>query len=250
MSPKRLFVEQPLAPGCGIELDGDAAHYLGRVLRARAGDTLNLFNGDGLEFAATVANITRGTVTLSVGQAVAATPESPVAITLVQAMSRNEKMDLAVQKAVELGVHAIRPVAVERSVMRLDSERSGRRVTHWRQVAISAAQQCGRAVIPEVHAPSSLDEVLRDSRLDVGVVADPAATQTLGQCLAREKKRPVASAGLLVGPEGGLTAGEIEQAVAAGWHACQAGPRVLRTETAALALAAVLQWHFGDLAGG
>ncbi|MEO1596153.1 MAG: 16S rRNA (uracil(1498)-N(3))-methyltransferase [Pseudomonadota bacterium] len=249
MPVKRLFVEQPLAAGSALKLDGAAAHYLGRVLRARVGTPVQVFNGDGREYQAAIAQISRETVALSVGAAVPAAPEPRVAITLLQALSRNEKMDLAIQKAVELGVHSIRPVAVERSVMRLDDTRTARRTEHWQQVAVHAAQQCGRAVVPEVHAPATLGEAL-DAGADIGfgVVADPEAAQSLGDFLDAAEER-VDAACVLVGPEGGLTDAEIALATAAGLHAVRAGPRVLRTETAALALVTVLQWRFGDLGG-
>ena len=249
MPIKRLFVEHPLAAGARLVLDGDAAHYLGRVLRARPGDPLTVFNGDGAEYAATVHDLARGSVTLDVSTTIDAMAEPPVAITLLQALSRNEKMDVAIQKAVELGAAEIRPVAVERSVMRLDDERAARRAAHWRQVAVHAAQQCGRAIVPAVHAPVPLDDVLAAGGLGFGIVADPDAGQTLATTLAgapRERAR----ISLLVGPEGGLTAQEIAAAAAAGMRPSRAGPRVLRTETAAVALLAILQWHFGDFGGG
>ena len=249
MPIKRLYVEHPLAPGQELRLQDAAAHYLGRVLRARPGDTVQVFNGDGREFAASVDAVTRHAVSLHVGDAVAAVPEPPVAVTLMQALSRNEKMDLAIQKAVELGVASIRPVAVTRSVMKLDAARGGKRLEHWRQVAVHAAQQCGRAVVPEVHPPAALDAVLGEARLGFGIVADPRAERSLAACLDAAPAR-VAEAAVLVGPEGGLTDAEIAAAVAAGMHPCRAGPRVLRTETAALALVTVLQLRFGDLGGG
>ena len=249
MPVKRLFVEGPLGPGQHIRLEGDAAHYLGRVLRARRGDLVRLFDGTGAEYEARVVAADRGTVTLDTLAAVDALPEPAVAITLIQALSRNEKMDLAIQKAVELGVSSVRPVAVTRSVMKLDGSRADRRHEHWRQVAVHAAQQSGRAVVPEVHAPAALDAVLGALEPGFGIVADPRAAQSLSDCLAAAPEG-VQAASLLVGPEGGLTDEEIAQATAAGFHACRAGPRVMRTETAALALVAALQLHFGDLGRG
>ena len=249
MPVKRLFVDHALAAGSPLTLDGAAAHYLGRVLRARVGNTVQVFNGDGREFAATITQITRNAVVLEIGDAVVAAPEPRVAITLIQALSRNEKMDLAIQKAVELGVHNIRPVAVERSVMRLDDQRTARRTEHWQQVAVHAAQQCGRAIVPEVHAPAALGDALEASAdVGFGIVADPEGVQSLRDCL-EDAGNDVTAARLLVGPEGGLTADEIARATASGLHAVRAGPRVLRTETAALALVTVLQWRFGDLGG-
>lgn len=249
MPVKRLFVEGPLGPGQHLRLQGDAAHYLGRVLRARRGDLVRLFDGTGVEYEARVVAADRGTVTLDTGAALDALPEPAVAITLIQALSRNEKMDLAIQKAVELGVASVRPVAVTRSVMKLDGDRAVRRHEHWRQVAVHAAQQCGRAVVPEVHAPAPLEQVLADVNLGFGIVADPLAPATLADCLA-DAPETVAVASVLVGPEGGLTGEEIAAATRAGMLACRAGPRVMRTETAAVALVAVLQLRLGDLGGG
>lgn len=249
MPVKRLFVEGPLGPGQHIRLEGDPAHYLGRVLRARRGDLVRLFDGTGDEYEARVVALDRGTVTLDTAAAVDALPEPAVAITLMQALSRNEKMDLAIQKAVELGVSSVRPVAVTRSVMKLDGNRAGRRLEHWRQVAVHAAQQSGRAVVPEVHAPAPLDAALADAAPGFGIVADPRAAMSLSDCLAAAPDH-VRSVSLLVGPEGGLTEEEIALATGAGMHACRAGPRVMRTETAAVALVAALQLTLGDLGRG
>lgn len=249
MPVKRLYVEAALEPGCRLALTDDAAHYLGRVLRAKPGEALRVFSPDGAEFDATVATLGRRSVELAVGDPVDAMPESPLRLIVLQAMSRNEKMDFVVQKAVELGATDIAPVAVERSVMRLDDARGARRLVHWRQVAVHAAQQCGRVVVPAVHPPRSLADALAATPAPFGIVADPLAARTLGEVLDRVAQPPRA-ARVLIGPEGGLTDDELARAAEAGLTGCRIGPRILRTETAAVTLMAALQIRFGDLAGG
>ncbi len=249
MSHKRLFVDEPLHAGHTLQLGADIAHYLGRVLRARPADEVLLFNGDGRQWHAGIRQLERRSVTLEVGSEAAATPESPLHITLWQALSRNEKMDLVIQKAVELGVAAIRPVIVERSVMQLDTRRATRRQEHWRSVAINAAQQCGRCVIPSVHVPLDLAAALQTyDQSGSALLAAPDASSTLSECL---KKNPGAQPALhlLIGPEGGFTPDESALAVQQGFSAFRAGPRVLRTETAAIALLAIAQYVWGDVGG-
>jgi len=178
-----------------------------------------------------------------VGAPVAPRPESPLALTLIQGVCRGERMDLVVQKAVELGAARILPVLTARSVPRLDGARAARRHAHWQAVAAAAAEQCGRAVVPEVAPPSPLREALAGATLpavryllDPAAGAGPRALPPLG-----------AAAALLVGPEGGLTDGERAAAEAAGFRGLRLGPRILRTETAGLAALAVLQALHGDL---
>ena len=156
-----------------------------------------------------------------------------MAVTLVQGISRGEKMDLTIQKATELGAAEIRPVLTERGVVRLPAERAASRARHWRKVAISACQQCGRSVVPAIAAPAALADAL------------PGAEKTLGDTLAGMPS--AASLSLLIGPEGGFSHAEIDDALAADVRPFRAGPRVLRTETAAIALLAILQYALGDL---
>jgi 16S rRNA (uracil1498-N3)-methyltransferase len=211
------------------------------VLRLEPGDAVTLFNGDGSDYAAAVTGLGRGTVEASVAGRAAARAESPLAVTLLQGIARTERMDIVVQKATELGVAAILPVATARSVVKLDRGTRARKLEHWRGIAVAACEQCGRARVPVVAEPRALAEAL----------AAPAAGLRLA--LAPESGVPLASAArgataveLLVGPEGGLDDAELAAAQAAGFRPCGLGPRVLRRETAALAALAVLQSVAGD----
>jgi 16S rRNA (uracil1498-N3)-methyltransferase len=245
MRISRIFVATGIMPGSPVALDNDAAHYLSRVLRARTGDRVVLFDGSGADFPARIETIDRKRVVCSVVERVAGLAEPPVAITLVQGISRGEKMDLTIQKATELGAAAIRPVLTERGVVRLPAERAAARAAHWRKVAVNACQQCGRSVVPAVAEPSGLADALQSDASRVRLMALPDAQGRLGETLADIATAD--SISLLIGPEGGFSGAEIEAALAAGVRPFRAGPRVLRTETAAIALLAILQHAAGDL---
>lgn len=242
-SASRLFVEDRLQTGAELTLSDEASHYVGRVLRLSAGAGLTLFDGRGGEFAATVSAVSRNAVVVRVGEKSSCERESPLSIHLVQGISRGERMDIVVQKATELGVARVTPVLTEFSVVKLASEKRDKRARHWTRVARSACEQSGRNRVPVIDAPRTFDEWLRPAtggnRLRLAL--QPSAATTLAQL---DKPSGV---DLLVGPEGGLSERELEQAAAAGFVACTFGPRVLRTETAAIAAIAVLQARWGDL---
>lgn len=240
----RIHVESPLAVGAQVELRGKAALHVARVLRLGAGDRVTLFNGDGADYRSEIKELHKGSLTLGVSAAVPARAESPLAITLVQGVARSERMDLVVQKATELGVTAIVPVATARSVVRLDADTRAKKLAHWRGVAIAACEQCGRATLPEIAEPTDFESWL----------ARPSGLQTLRVLLSphAEASLVATAAGatrieMLVGPEGGLEDTERDLALAVGYRACRLGPRVLRSETAAVAALAVLQSAAGDL---
>lgn len=243
MHSPRFFCPQALAPGALLALPENAARHAVRVLRLTAGQAITLFDGRGGEYAARIAAVRKDEVSAEVLDWRAAECESPLSIRLVQALQAGDKMDLTVQKAVELGVAAIQPVASRRSVVRLDGERALRRVEHWRGVAASACEQCGRNRVPAVHPLLPLRDWLQQ----------PAAAGELRLSLApeaatglRQLDRPAGRVTVLTGPEGGLTAAELAAAAAAGFRPLRLGPRVLRTETAAVALLAAMQVLWGD----
>ena len=245
MRISRIFVTAEIKPGAPLALDAAAAHYLSRVLRARTGDPVMLFDGSGADFTAHIESIDRKGVVCRVDARVDGLAEPNVAMTLVQGISRGEKMDLTIQKATELGAAAIRPVLTERGVVRLPAERAASRARHWRKVAINACQQCGRSVVPAIAAPAALADALQSDTSQVRLMALPGAEETLGETLAAIPSPP--SVSLLIGPEGGFSNAEIDDALAAGVRPFRAGPRVLRTETAAIALLSILQYALGDL---
>ena len=239
----RVFIEAPLASGADVTLRGTAANHVMRVLRLRVGEELTLFNGAGGEFAARVAAFTGSTVTVAVGTGTAVERESPLALTLAQGVSRGERMDLVMQKATELGVTGIVPVLTERSVVRLDAAQAARKLSHWRAITIAACEQSGRNRPPGVVGPVSLADFLRsDLKSDTRLLLSPQASLRIP-----EIPRPAHSVTVLIGPEGGLTPEEQQRALEAGFVGVRLGPRVLRTETAALAALTLLQREFGDL---
>ena len=242
----RVYVDAALEPGALLTLTGSAAGHLTRVLRLRPKAVLTLFNGRGGEYAARIERVQGNKVTVAVGEHAAIERESPFPLTLAQGVSRGERMDLVVQKATELGVARLVPVLTERSIVRLDEEQSDRKSSHWRAVAISACEQCGRNRLPQVALPSRLREFLRQAAAEaaesVRLLLSPSATQRI-----EDVPRPARGATVLIGPEGGLSDAEQEGAVAAGFTAVNLGPRVLRTETAAIASLTLLQREFGDL---
>jgi 16S rRNA (uracil1498-N3)-methyltransferase len=210
------------------------------VLRLGVGDALTLFTGAGGEFTATLARVDKRGATAALVRFDPVERESPLAVTLAQAVAANDAMDYAVRKAVEMGVAAIEPVTTARSAPLPAGERMEKRVAHWRQIAVAACEQCGRNRVPDVAAPRPLADWLA-AWVGGGLVLDPEAAQALPAVGIGPK--PLA---VLIGPEGGLTAGEIAQATARGFTAVRLGPRVLRTETAGTAILAALQATGGD----
>lgn len=242
MSSPRFYIPVALAAQTSLALPEAAAHHAARVLRLRGGDAVTLFDGSGGEYAARITAIGKHDVTVAIGRHDPVERESPLAVTLVQALSSGERMDLTVQKAVELGVRRIVPVESERGVVRLKGERAARRVAHWQQVAVSACEQCGRNRIPGVEAILPLAAWLAaESRAVPRWLLLPGADTAL-----RDLPRPPGPVELLVGPEGGLTDAEADAARRAGYRPVRLGPRVLRTETAAPALLAAMQALWGD----
>lgn len=225
-----------------VELPPESAHHAARVLRLQAGDAIVLFDGTGGEYPAVISRIGKQRVMAEIGPWRERECESPLHVTLAQAMPGGDKMDFTLQKAVELGISAIQPLASERSVVRLSGERAEKRVRHWQQVVIAACEQCGRNRVPQVAPILSLNDWL-------GGLAAPGVRLTLtpdAPVGLRELPRPDTPITLLIGPEGGLAAGEIKAAAHCGFAALRLGPRVLRTETAALAALAAMQAVWGD----
>jgi 16S rRNA (uracil1498-N3)-methyltransferase len=247
----RVYVETVLAPGAIVELPRETASHLAKVLRARSGDPLILFGGDGREYAGAVESVRGSRVTASVGDGAEVDRESPLAITLVQCVPRGDRMDFIVQKATELGVTRIVPVLSQRSVVRLDAAQAESKAAHWRAVVVNACEQCGRNRLPVIAAPVPLIEYLGSSAAAAGSPAaeTPAARFVLEPDL-EAGAAPVAletAAHIAVGPEGGFGDDELEAFRIAGFRKLRLGPRILRTETAAIAALTWLQTRFGDM---
>ncbi|SDL24952.1 16S rRNA (uracil(1498)-N(3))-methyltransferase [Pseudomonas indica] len=238
MRLSRFFVDQPLSLG-QHGLPEAQAHYIGRVLRLVVGDAVQLFDGSGQEFLGQLSEVGKKSVRVELTEQFDGQAESPLRVHLGQGLSRGERMDWAIQKATELGVAVITPVVSERCEVRLKDERADKRLSHWRQIAISACEQCGRSVLPVIHPPLLLSDWLRQTEADLKLVLHPVA-----EPLSSHPKP--ASLAFLIGPEGGLSETEVDQAKAAGFHAARLGPRVLRTETAPVVALSVAQQLWGD----
>jgi len=241
---KRLYVAERLAAGVELRLGGDAARYLGRVLRLHAGDDVHVFNGDDGEWSATISRVGKDRVVLAVHGNVANDAESPLRIHLVQGISRGERMDFVVQKATELGVTRITPVLTDHGVVRLDAKRAGKRRLHWQRVAHSACEQSGRVDPPQVDAPLPLNDWFATAR--AGGSTDLILAPGVGKALT-DAAGPASSLCLLIGPEGGFSDREYDDAALSGFAPVTLGPRILRTETAAVAAIAIAQGLWGDL---
>lgn len=240
----RIFHAQPLKDQHTVELSSAAAKHLSTVLRLKAGAPLVLFDGSGFEFEAVLQEADKKHAVASISRMHGPAVESPLQVTLAQSISRGERMDYTVQKAVELGVIGIVPVFTERSVVRLDEKSAMRKQQHWQQIAISACEQSGRVRLPEVQPPVSLHAFLAsEHQAKLKLLLDPQADMTVSQL----SKPPGNGMLLLVGPEGGLDETESEAAKRAGFLGLQLGPRILRTETAALVALSLLQGLWGDL---
>ena len=234
----RFHVAAGLACGARIDLPREAAHHAARVLRLRVGEPMTLFDGTGGEYEAKVASIASDRVTVEVGAHHPLERESPVAVTLVQGIAGADRMDFIIQKAVELGVAAIQPVVTSKSVVRLTKERGEARLAHWQRIVIAACEQCGRNRIPEV--------------LPAGPMAQYEAPEGAAKVmLSPQAKKDLKSLAqgplvLAVGPEAGFDAAEEKLLVQKGFEGARLGPRILRTETAALAALAALNALRGD----
>jgi 16S rRNA (uracil1498-N3)-methyltransferase len=239
----RVHVDSPLRPDMDLQLPEAAAYHVARVLRLREGAALTAFDGSGSEFRCEVLAVKGDAVHVRVGPKSPGQPESPLRITLVQAVSRSERMDWTLQKATELGVRVIVPVLSARSVVRLDERQAEKKMRHWQAIVAGACEQCGRSVVPEVRMPQELARYLAQAARE-------------GQRLVLSPTGPASLAGLtsvgsrvelLIGPEGGLEDSELERAAASGFTPVRLGPRVLRTETAGIVALTVLQALWGDL---
>ena len=245
MRNPRLFTDQPLTPGDQVVLKGNVAQHLGRVLRARSGDHIALFNGDGQEFAAQVLTVSKGEVSVDVGEAATPQTESPVYTTLGLCLSKGDRFDWAIQKATELGVGAIAPLHSERVDFSIPPDRMEKRIAHWQQIAISACEQCGRVKIPPITPPQSLVSWIENVSAEQKWVLH-CADNTDAPASAVIQGTPQ-DAALLIGPEGGLTDQEFAAASTEGFQLLQLGPRVLRTETAPAAALSVLGVFWGEM---
>ncbi|MGI9239127.1 MAG: 16S rRNA (uracil(1498)-N(3))-methyltransferase [Woeseiaceae bacterium] len=244
MPRTRLHISESVDVNAAVELDADKARYLHRVLRLHVGDVVTVFDGLGSEYSATIATIGKSSATLRVGAKTESVTESSLRVHLVQGISRGERMDFVVQKATELGVKRISPVLTEFGVVKLNATRAEKRRDHWQKVSASACEQSGRVRLPLIDTPVPLNHWFgnKPAQVDTEIILQPGAPTPLVRV-----GRPETKLCLLVGSEGGFSNIELEDAEIAGFRPVSLGPRVLRTETAAVAALAVLQALWGDL---
>ncbi|HET9444694.1 MAG TPA: 16S rRNA (uracil(1498)-N(3))-methyltransferase [Steroidobacteraceae bacterium] len=243
MRMNRIFCEGPLTSGAEVSLAPAGAYHVARVLRMREGAPLSVFDGSGQVFRAEIVRVAGDDVTVRLGDPTTGTAESPLRIALLQGVSRSERMDWTLQKATELGVATIVPVLTARSVVRLDEKQAQKKQGHWRGIVIAACEQSGRSKIPHVAAPVTLRDHLASARKEgLRLVLSPTAPASLAGLASLPNKVE-----LLIGPEGGLDDDELQAAQKAGFMPVRLGPRVLRTETAAVVALTVLQALWGDL---
>lgn len=246
----RIFVAQRLIEGELVNLPSSAVQHVVKVLRLRSGAPLTLFDGRGGEYKAVLETIERRSATARVGEHRRVERESPCHTTLLQGLARGERMDWILQKATELGVSRIIPLVTRRSVVQLDEARSETRLAHWQGVIAAACEQCGRNTLPQIHPPLALPEACAKLHTEQASTARwlfaPDAARTLGSGIDElDATSPVVQ--MLIGPEGGLDEEEIALAAHVGFTALRLGPRILRTETAAITALAALQCLSGDL---
>ncbi|MEO0437858.1 MAG: 16S rRNA (uracil(1498)-N(3))-methyltransferase [Pseudomonadota bacterium] len=239
----RVYVEVPFKSGELIDLNESVSRHVGKALRMQPGDRLCLFDGRGIEAKASIHAITRKTLTVRIEETSPVDRESPLAISLAVSMSRGDRMDTIVQKATELGVTRILPFSSERTELRLSEDRTTKKLTHWRNITASACEQCGRNFVPSIESPCdfrTLLSLLAEDSKSLKLVLHPGMSRESLPSLCADLT-------LLIGPEGGLSKAEVEQAIASGFKPLSLGPRVLRTETAPLTAIAVAQARWGDL---
>lgn len=243
MANLRFYTDSPLSINQIVALSESAAAHASKALRLEAGDTATLFNGDGYDYSCTLTSVKKNAVSAQITSAKKIENESKLSITLLQGISSGDRMDFTIQKAVELGVKLIQPINTQRSVVKLNAERAEKRTEHWQNIAISACEQSGRAFVPKVLPPITLDKWLSQHSQQQGmrILLNPVGAKRFS-----EMRQPDADVVLLIGAEGGLSPDEIEAATNNGFVSVILGPRILRTETAALTAIATMQTLWGD----
>ncbi len=238
----RVYLDQEICVDNIYTIENDAAHHLINVLRVKQDQPLVLFNGDGNEYSAQINDVLKRKLVINVDAKLALTVESTLPIHLGQGIAKGDRMEMVLQKATELGVTDITPVITERCNVKLSDERWAKKSAQWQKIIIGACEQSGRNILPILHDPVTLSQWCKQSTQQYRITFDPHASQHL-QAL------PINQHGvrLLIGPEGGFTESETYNAEQTGFNTVKIGPRVLRTETAAIASIAIIQAQYGDL---
>jgi len=243
MKKIRLYYPENYQPGASFELSGDAFQHAVKVLRCRLGDVLELFDGKGRVALAELTTIEKRRAEIMIGECLTVNTESSLHSVLVQAVSKGERMDWVLQKATELGVTIIQPVISERCNVHLDKTRWQKRLLHWQRVIISACEQCGRNHLPELNPVIDLSQFIQEKPQKQSFILQPKLGSTMHQLEIDSTK----SVSFIIGPEGGFSEREIACCLTAGVNGIKLGPRILRTETAGIAVLAIAQSLWGDL---
>lgn len=238
----RIHHPEPIQQLGSLALGEDAAGHVGRVLRMKEGQEVLLFDGTGTEFPATISEVSKKNVTVDVTERVERSSESPLDLHLGQVISRGDKMEFTIQKSVELGVNTITPLISERCGVKLDAKRFEKKLSQWQKIAIAACEQCGRNTVPVIRPIMQLEEWCSEPSDALKLNLHPRAKYSINTL-----PQPINKVRLLIGPEGGLSAEEISMTEEHKFEETLLGPRVLRTETAALTAITALQVRFGDL---
>lgn len=242
MRISRIYYPFELSTDSSVTLTDDATNHLINVLRAKTGQTLVIFNGDGNEYSAELIEVTKRKAVAHIDSKISISIESPLSIHLGQGISRGDRMEWVIQKSIELGVTEITPLITERCGVKLSKERWSKKHEQWQKLAIAACEQCGRNVLPVLHAPSLFTDWVNLSTNQVRLTLHPRAEKAF-----RHISMSPTGARLLIGPEGGFSEQEIYQTEQNGFQTIQLGPRILRTETAAVSAISALQAIHGDL---
>ena len=242
MRKHRFFVNSELLPAIQIDLDPDISHQISRVLRLQEGDLIYLFNNTDYEYNATISNINKKTVTVTITAQTLTQALAPLQIHLGQVLGKGEKMDWVIQKATELGVHSITPLHSERSIKKLPIDRTNSKCEHWQKIAIAASCQSWRTDVPIINPPQNLSDWIDSNAHQQKLILSPHHNVQKIMDLKIANK-----VSLLIGPEGGFSDNEVALAITKNFQPVYLGPRILRTETAAVAALAILQARFGDL---
>lgn len=247
MKSIRIFVEEPLSAQTELELEQSASNHLLKVLRLKEGDGIILFNGDGNEYYSHIEIVKGKKALISVDSSAEVNLESPLKLSLCQGLAKNDKMDLAIQKATELGICSVTPIITERTQFTYKGNRLEKKLQHWQKIIISACEQSGRTVLPQLNPPVAISDFLQQQKS--GFILDPYSSASViptDNSGLSELKNSRGEIDILIGPEGGFTDNEVKSAKENGMRPLVLGKRILRTETAAMAAIIMLQTLFGD----
>jgi 16S rRNA (uracil1498-N3)-methyltransferase len=247
---RRFFVERLASNEKIVLITGKELHHLKDVLRLQNGDSVIVFDGKGREFAGSIKTVSKNEARIAIEKQLEALRESPFEIILAQGIAKSEKMEIIIQKATELGVSRIIPFIVSRVVPRTASEQITKKTQRWQSIALEAAKQCGRNVIPKIEEPKTFPEVLKGWDEYTKIIPwEGVPTQSMGTRNNLKDILKMRSSGciVLIGPEGGFSDEEVAEAKKAGFMPVTLGPRILRTETAAISIAAIIQYELGDM---